>query len=84
MTDDLQFAEKAGYTPGQVALAWLLAQGDDVLPIPGSTKVKHIDENAGAATIKLSSEDLKAIDATLASFTTAGERYSPSGPKIAF
>lgn len=57
-----------------MALAWLLAQGNDVLPIPGSTDTNHIDENVGAATIELSPQDIKAIADVLASFKSHGDR----------
>lgn len=79
-----QIADRSGYTPGQIALAWLLAQGEDVLPIPGSTNIKHIDENVAAAKIKLSPEDLNEIETILASFKTYGERYQPSTIPRAF
>ncbi|EKM54068.1 uncharacterized protein PHACADRAFT_257670 [Phanerochaete carnosa HHB-10118-sp] len=52
---------KYGATPGQVALAWLLAQADNVIPIPGTTKEKYLKENLGALSIKLSSEDLQEV-----------------------
>jgi aryl-alcohol dehydrogenase-like predicted oxidoreductase len=51
-----------GATPGQVALAWLLAQGPRVVPIPGTKRVAYLEENAAAADLTLSAEDLKALD----------------------
>ena len=54
-------AERLGCTPGQLALAWVLAQGDDVVPIPGTRRVRYLEENAGAAEVVLSAEDLRAL-----------------------
>ena len=51
---------------GQLALAWVLAQGDDVAAIPGTKRIKYLDENLGAASVQLGPEDLKEIDAVLA------------------
>jgi aryl-alcohol dehydrogenase-like predicted oxidoreductase len=65
-------AERLGATPAQVALAWVLAQGDAVIPIPGTTKPERIDENAGAATLALGAEDLAELDAVPAA---VGARY---------
>jgi aryl-alcohol dehydrogenase-like predicted oxidoreductase len=56
-------AERLGATPAQVALAWVLAQGDDVVPIPGTTKVERVEENAAAAAVVLGAEDLEELDA---------------------
>ena len=66
-------------TPGQLALAWVLAQGDDVIPIPGTKKVRYIEENAAAVDIVLSEDDLTAIDKALPAGAAAGERYAPEG-----
>jgi aryl-alcohol dehydrogenase-like predicted oxidoreductase len=65
-------AERHGATPAQVALAWALAQGEQVVPIPGTTKPERIDENAGAATLALTADDLAELDAVPA---PVGERY---------
>lgn len=59
----LRLAEELSLTPAQLALAWLLAQGGDVLPIPGTRKAGRIDENAGAAAVRLGAEALRRIDA---------------------
>jgi aryl-alcohol dehydrogenase-like predicted oxidoreductase len=68
-------AKAKGVTAGQVALAWLLAQGDDIVPIPGTTRSKHIEENVGAADITLTPEELERIEQVAPKGATAGERY---------
>ena len=70
-----QIAEDKGVTPAQLALAWLLAQGDDVVPIPGSKRAARVAENAGAADVELSGEDLARIDAVSPVGAAAGDRY---------
>lgn len=62
-------------TPAQLALAWVLACGKDIVPIPGTKRMKYIEENAKAAEIMLSENDLRAIDEAIPPGTTAGERY---------
>jgi aryl-alcohol dehydrogenase-like predicted oxidoreductase len=71
-------AEK-GVTPGQLALAWLLHQGDDVVPIPGTKRRKYLEENAGAAGIELSSNELSRIDQAAPKGAAAGDRYADMG-----
>ncbi|KAJ7690820.1 Aldo/keto reductase [Mycena rosella] len=72
-------AKYNGATAGQVALAWLLAQGDDVIPIPGTTQVKYLHENFAAASLRLSAADVQAVRdvATKADAAAHGERYPP-------
>ncbi len=65
-------AERAGGTPAQVALAWVLAQGEHVLPIPGTKKVHYLEENAASAELVLSADDLAELDALPA---PVGARY---------
>lgn len=62
-------------TPGQLALAWVLRQGSDVVPIPGTRHLRHLEENAQAALLRLSEPVWATLDAALASFQVAGERY---------
>jgi aryl-alcohol dehydrogenase-like predicted oxidoreductase len=62
-------------TPGQLALAWLLAQGDDVIPIPGTKRRKYLEENAGALNVRLTAQDLKRIDEVAPHGAAAGLRY---------
>jgi aryl-alcohol dehydrogenase-like predicted oxidoreductase len=66
-----------GCTPAQLALAWVLAQGDDVVPIPGTKQVRFLDENLGALGVALTPAELKEINAALPAGLTAGERYTP-------
>ncbi|MBD2440414.1 aldo/keto reductase [Nostoc sp. FACHB-110] len=69
-------ATEKGVTPSQLALAWLLAQGDDIVPIPGTKRRVYLEENIAAAQIVLTPEDLSRITATAPKGFTAGERYS--------
>jgi aryl-alcohol dehydrogenase-like predicted oxidoreductase len=71
-----ELAAVKGCTPGQLALAWVLAQGNDIVPIPGTKRVKYLDENLDAATVRLTTDDLAQIDAVLPPGVAAGSRYS--------
>ena len=62
-------------TAAQLALAWLLSRGEDVVPIPGTKRRTYLEENAGAVDVKLSDEDVAALDSALAANEVAGERY---------
>lgn len=62
-------------TPAQIALAWVMAQREWIVPIPGTTKIHRLDENIGAVSIKLSAEDLKEIEAAVAKVEVVGNRY---------
>ena len=73
-------AAAKGCTPAQLALAWLLAQGDDIVPIPGSTRAERVEENAGAAALALSADELAALEALAPRVT--GERYMEGGMKL--
>jgi aryl-alcohol dehydrogenase-like predicted oxidoreductase len=66
--------EKKGATPGQVALAWLLAKKPFIVPIPGTRRQDHLEENLGAARVQLSPEDLREMEAAFAGITVHGER----------
>jgi aryl-alcohol dehydrogenase-like predicted oxidoreductase len=68
-------ATAKGATPAQLALAWLLAQKPWIVPIPGTTKLHRLEENLGGATLELSAEDLKAIEAAASGIELQGERY---------
>jgi aryl-alcohol dehydrogenase-like predicted oxidoreductase len=72
-------AEKRGATPGQVALAWLLAQHPFVVPIPGTRRRERIDENAGATAVALSADDIAELDALVERLGVAGNRYDDTG-----
>ncbi len=73
-------ARDKGCTPAQLALAWLLAQGDDIVPIPGSTRAERVEENAGAVAIELSPADLASLSALAPHIV--GERYMETGRKL--
>jgi len=72
-----ELASEKGITPAQLALAWVLAQGQDVVPIPGTKRIRYLEENMGALNVQLSKVDLKKIAARLAEFKIVGERYTP-------
>jgi len=72
-----EIADGLGATPGQVALAWVLAQGDDIVPIPGTKRRKWLEQNVAAAELRLSPETLAALGAALAPGKVQGPRYSP-------
>jgi len=74
-----KMAEEKGCTTAQLALAWVLAQGDDIVPIPGTKHVKYLDQNIGALDVKLSDDDLKRLDEILPPGAAAGQRYHERG-----
>jgi aryl-alcohol dehydrogenase-like predicted oxidoreductase len=69
-------------TPAQLALAWLLAKGDDVVPIPGTKRVKYVEENAGAGDIRLSASEIDELESTFTRDAAAGARYSPAMSRL--
>jgi aryl-alcohol dehydrogenase-like predicted oxidoreductase len=71
-----------GISPAQLALAWVLAQGEDIIPIPGTKKIKYLEENAGAVDVKLSATDLKAINDLVDRFPDIGTRYNEGSWKL--
>jgi aryl-alcohol dehydrogenase-like predicted oxidoreductase len=71
-------AAEIGCTPGQLALAWVLAQGDDIVPIPGTKRRSYLDENVGALAVRLSPAQLAALDAAFPFNAAAGDRYPAS------
>jgi aryl-alcohol dehydrogenase-like predicted oxidoreductase len=71
----VEIAEEKGATPAQLALAWLLSRGDDVVPIPGTKRRRYVEENVAAAGIALTAADLERIGAAFPKGATAGERY---------
>jgi aryl-alcohol dehydrogenase-like predicted oxidoreductase len=70
-----QIAREKGCTPSQLALAWVLGQGNDIVPIPGTKRRKYLEDNAGAVEVKLSAEDRRRIEEVFPSGAAAGERY---------
>jgi aryl-alcohol dehydrogenase-like predicted oxidoreductase len=71
-----EIAEEKDATPGQLALAWVIAQGDDIVPIPGTKRVQYLEENAAASEIELTEDDLQRIDEAAPKGAAAGERYA--------
>ncbi len=75
-------AAEKGVTPGQLALAWVSRQGDDIVPIPGTTKRSSLEENVAACEVSLTAEDLAAIDAAAPRGAAVGTRYPEAGMKM--
>jgi len=71
-----EIAAEKGVTPSQLALAWVLAQGDDVVPIPGTKRISYLEENVAALDIRLSADELARIDAAAPFGATSGDRYA--------
>jgi aryl-alcohol dehydrogenase-like predicted oxidoreductase len=71
-----RIADEKGRTPAQLALAWLLAQGPDIVPIPGTKRVRYLLQNAGALDVALTREDLAAIEAAVPADAVVGDRYA--------
>jgi aryl-alcohol dehydrogenase-like predicted oxidoreductase len=76
------FAKKKNATPAQIALAWILAQKPWMVPIPGTTKLDRLDENLGAANVKLTPDDVRAIEAAASQIKPQGARYSEHHQKL--
>ncbi|MEO7457980.1 MAG: aldo/keto reductase [Gemmatimonadaceae bacterium] len=77
-----ELAAQKGATAGQVALAWLLHKGDDIVPIPGTKRRKYLEENVASAELQLSAEDMKTLEATLAPDKVSGPRYGAASAKL--
>lgn len=75
-------ADKKGITPGQLTLAWLLAQGDDIIPIPGTKKIKYLEENWGALKVDLTDAEKAEIRSAVTDAEVVGDRY-PEGMQSA-
>ncbi|MEO8910910.1 MAG: aldo/keto reductase [Gemmatimonadaceae bacterium] len=73
-----EFAKRKQATPAQIALAWLLHKGTDIVPIPGTKRRKYLEENLGAVTVTLTSEEMATLDAGLAPDKVVGLRYGPA------
>ncbi len=73
-----ELARQKACSPSQLALAWVLAQGDDIVPIPGTKRVKYLEENAGALAVMLTPDELRQIDEIAPKGVAAGERYTPA------
>ena len=77
-----ELAHQMGCTAAQLALAWVLAQGDDIIPIPGTKKQKYLEENAAAADVVLSKTDMEKVDALTQKYPDTGERYAEGPMKL--
>jgi len=77
-----KLAKLRNASPAQIALAWILAQKPWIVPIPGTTKITRLEENTGAAALKLTDADLQEIEAVLSSITIQGHRYSEGSEKM--
>ncbi len=77
-----EFAASKGIKGTQLALAWVLNQGDDIIPIPGTKRIKYLEENIAAVNIELSQADLDTIDAILKKYPNVGERYTEGSMKL--
>ncbi len=75
-----ELADQKGVTASQLALSWVLAQGEDVVPIPGTKRVTYLEENAAAAGVELTADDLARIDEVAPVGATAGDRYPDMSP----
>jgi aryl-alcohol dehydrogenase-like predicted oxidoreductase len=73
-----EIAKTKGCTAGQLALAWVLAQGEDIVPIPGTKRIKYLDENIGALDVELSADELASIEEAFPADAVAGPRYTPA------
>ena len=71
-----ELAQSKGVTPAQLALAWVLAQGEDIVPIPGTKHVRYLEENAGALDVALTDEDLARLEEAAPVGVAAGDRYA--------
>jgi aryl-alcohol dehydrogenase-like predicted oxidoreductase len=72
-----ELAKEKGVTPAQLALAWVLAQGEDIVPIPGTKRLRYLEDNMGALQVSLTDGDKKKIADRVAQFQVVGERYTP-------
>ncbi|SIR37049.1 aldo/keto reductase [Chryseobacterium sp. RU33C] len=77
-----EFAASKGVKGTQLALAWVLNQGDDIIPIPGTKRIKYLEENIAAVNIELSQSDLDTIDGILKKYPNVGERYTEGSMKL--
>ena len=74
-----ELAQAKGVTPAQLALAWVLAQGDDIVPIPGTKRRTYLEDNIGAVEVNLTEAELADLDAAFPAGSAAGDRYAPAG-----
>ena len=77
-----EIAREKHCTPSQLALAWVLAQGEDIVPIPGTKHIKYLEENVGALNVQLTAEDLRRLEEAFPRGAAAGTRYTEGGMKL--
>jgi len=77
-----EIAKQKGCSPAQLAIGWVLAQGDNIIPIPGTKKRKNLKDNAGSVDVTLTAEDAKKIEDLLAKYPDTGDRYSEANWKF--
>src|SRR5260370_10568607 len=77
-----EIAKHKGCTRGQLARAWVLAQGNDIVPIPGTKRRKYLEENVGALKVRLTPDDLRRINEVIPRKAAAGQRYTEEGMKV--
>jgi aryl-alcohol dehydrogenase-like predicted oxidoreductase len=77
-----EIAAQKGCSPAQLALAWVLAQGDNIIPIPGTKKRRNLKDNAGSVDVSLTADDLRQIEALLLKYPNVGERYNESNNRF--
>src|SRR5205085_478641 len=75
-----EIADEKGVTPSQLALAWVLHQGDDIVPIPGTKRRRYVEENVAATEVSLTADELARIDEAAPRGVTAGDRYADMSP----
>jgi aryl-alcohol dehydrogenase-like predicted oxidoreductase len=75
-----ELAAAKGCTAAQIALAWVLAQGEDIVPIPGTTRVKNLEENVAALEVELTHDELRDLEAVFPKGAAAGDRYADMSP----
>jgi aryl-alcohol dehydrogenase-like predicted oxidoreductase len=76
-----RIAEEHDAKPSQIAIAWVLSRGEDVVPIPGTKRVKYVEENVAASDIRLTEDDLERLDRAFPVGAAQGERYPAEGMK---
>ena len=77
-----EIAAEVGCTPAQLALAWVLAQGKDIVPIPGTKQTRYLEDNLGAVKVQLSAEHLRRLDQAFPLGVPAGGRYSAAAMRV--
>src|SRR5690606_26692554 len=77
----VELASRKDCTPAQIALAWLMAQGEDIVPIPGTRRINHLQDNVAALSIQMTPDELEELQLALNTLPVAGERYTAEGMK---